>query len=66
MNSNWADRDHVHAFSGSTGGISANHFHSMSFNSGASGSGGGHTHSFTGTAIDLAVQYVDAIIAIKD
>jgi len=30
------------------------------------GGGGSHTHSFTGTAIDLAVQYVDTIIASKD
>jgi len=33
------------------------------------GGGGSHTHSggtFTGTAIDLAVQYVDVIIATKD
>ena len=30
------------------------------------GGGGGHTHTFTGTAIDLAVQYVDVIIATKD
>jgi hypothetical protein len=30
------------------------------------GGGGGHTHSFTGTAINLAVQYVDVIIATKD
>ena len=28
--------------------------------------GGAHTHTFTGTAIDLDVQYVDAIIASKD
>lgn len=42
-------------------------------NSGAyarsTGGGGSHTHSggtFTGTAIDLAVQYVDIIIATKD
>lgn len=35
-------------------------------NTGATGGGGSHTHSFTGTAIDLAVQYVDAIIATKD
>lgn len=34
-------------------------------NSGTGG-GGGHTHIFTGTAIDLAVQYVDVIIAVKD
>ena len=30
------------------------------------GGGGTHTHTFTGTAIDLAVQYVDVIIATKD
>ena len=34
--------------------------------SSASGSSGSHTHSFSGTAIDLAVQYVDAIIATKN
>lgn len=36
---------------------------------GATGGGGSHTHSggtFTGTAINLAVQYVDVIIATKD
>jgi hypothetical protein len=30
------------------------------------GSGDTHTHSFTGTAINLAVQYVDVIIATKN
>jgi hypothetical protein len=30
------------------------------------GGGLGHDHTFTGTAINLAVQYVDVIIAIKD
>lgn len=30
------------------------------------GGGGAHTHAFTGTAIDLAVQYVDMIIASRD
>lgn len=34
--------------------------------SGATGGGGSHNHTFTGTAIDLAVQYVDVIIATKD
>ena len=33
---------------------------------GAAGGGGAHNHSFTGTAIDLAVQYVDVILASKD
>jgi hypothetical protein len=30
------------------------------------GGGGSHTHSFTGSSINLAVQYVDVIIATKD
>ena len=30
------------------------------------GGGGAHNHSFSGTAINLAVQYVDIIIATKD
>jgi hypothetical protein len=34
--------------------------------SGAAGSGGSHDHTFTGTAINLAVAYVDVIIATKD
>jgi hypothetical protein len=34
--------------------------------SSATGSGDTHTHTFTGTAINLAVQYVDTIIATKD
>lgn len=34
--------------------------------SNSTGGGGSHDHSFTGTAINLAVQYVDAIIATKN
>ncbi len=30
------------------------------------GGGTGHTHTFTGTAINLAVQYVDVIVATRD
>ncbi len=37
-----------------------------SYNSGSTGDGETHTHSFSGTAIDIAVQYVDVIIATKD
>ena len=33
---------------------------------GATGGGTAHNHSFTGTAINLAVQYVDIILASKD
>lgn len=40
--------------------------HSHTFTTGAAGSGGSHDHSFSGTAINLAVQYVDVIIATKD
>ena len=32
----------------------------------SAGSSDSHNHSFTGTAIDMAVQYVDVIIATKD
>lgn len=32
----------------------------------STGGGGSHTHSFTGSSIDLAVSYVDVIIATKD
>ena len=35
-------------------------------NTASTGGGGSHNHTFTGTAIDLAVQYVDVIIATKD
>jgi len=35
-------------------------------NSGSTGGGGSHTHSFSGTAINLAVQYVDVIRASKN
>jgi hypothetical protein len=34
--------------------------------SSATGSGSTHTHTFTGTAINLAVQYLDCILATKD
>jgi hypothetical protein len=44
--------------------IDATHTHN--FTTGSTGSGGSHTHSFTGTAIDLAVQYIDVIVASKD
>lgn len=47
---------------GSGTGISV----STSTSIGNTGGGGGHTHTFTGTAINLAVQYVDVIIAMKD
>jgi hypothetical protein len=36
------------------------------FVTGSTGNGANHTHSFTGTAMDFAVQYVDLIIASKN
>jgi hypothetical protein len=38
----------------------------FSTTSGAAGGGGSHNHTFTGTAINLAVKYVDVIRATKD
>jgi hypothetical protein len=39
---------------------------STNFNTNNTGGGGSHDHSFSGTAINLEVQYVDVIIATKD
>ena len=49
-----------------TGG-GGSHDHAFSFSSGtASFTGTAHNHTFTGTAINLAVRYVDVIRATKD
>jgi hypothetical protein len=45
--------------------VSSNGFVSSTSSTSATGSGGAHNHSFSGTAINLAVQYVDVIIATK-
>jgi hypothetical protein len=51
---------------GNTGGGSA-HSHPFTFSSGSgSFTGTAHNHTFTGTAINLAVQYIDVIRATKD
>lgn len=56
--------------SGTTGGQSSNHTHNFSGTTdGGTGGGTSHTHTggtFTGTAINLAVKYVDVIMATKD
>lgn len=52
---------------GTTGGVTmgnANFVQNLGTSS--AGGNGSHNHSFTGTAINLAVQYVDVIIATKD
>ena len=46
-----------HSTGGGTAGVSYTDY---------TGSSSSHNHSFTGTAIDLDVQYVDLIIATKD
>jgi len=40
--------------------------HDHTFTTNATGGGGSHTHTFTGTSIDLAVAYVDVIMASKN
>jgi hypothetical protein len=67
---------HVHSYLGGAvngNGVTGSGLNKNTItNTGATGGGGSHTHSisgsptFTGNAINLAVQYVDAIIAIKD
>ena len=44
----------------------ANYPSTFGFTTSSQGSGDAHTHTFTGTAINLAVSYVDVIIATKD
>lgn len=54
--------NHTHPFT--TGNDSVDHTHS--FTTSVIGSDGGHSHTWTGTAMDFAIKYVDVIIAIKD
>lgn len=49
-----------------SGTVSADHSHAYSGTTANAGSGGSHDHTFTGTAINLAVKYVDVIMATKD
>jgi hypothetical protein len=72
---------HTHTFTYGTNDVNGGGGSYPMYNAGSSvkttaatGGGGGHTHSFTGTAhnhsfsttLDMAVQYVDLIIASKD
>jgi hypothetical protein len=72
---------HTHTFTYGTNDVNGGGGSFPMYNAGsavkttaATGGGGGHTHSFTGTAhnhsfsttLDMAVQYVDLIIASKD
>ena len=51
--------------SGSQYSYNTTHTHTFSGTTAGAGSTTSHTHGFTGTAINLAVQYVDVIIATK-
>jgi hypothetical protein len=52
---------------GGTGALNAGtQLYGLATATGNTGGGGSHDHSFTGTAMDFAVQYVDAIIATKN
>lgn len=69
---------HTHTYDGPTSGVPEFDGNGGAFGSRTSGATGGggshnhsltmdpHTHSFTGTAINLAVKYVDVIFASKD
>ena len=51
--------------SGSQYSFTGTHSHTFSGTTSGAGSTTSHAHGFTGTAINLAVQYVDVIIATK-
>ncbi len=55
-----------HVMIDGAGGFSSGQFSSISSCIANAGGGTSHTHSFTGTAINLAVSYVDVIRATKD
>jgi hypothetical protein len=66
---------HTHSYTGRTSGSGiggGKTAQAATQTTGSQGGGGSHTHSFsgsgsfTGTAINLAVQYVDVIVATKD
>lgn len=52
----------AHTHSGTTGGISANHTHSVSGNTGNTGGGGGHSHTLS----NMNLKFVDCIVAQKN
>ena len=61
-----SSNSHNHGFSGSAHNHTMpNHSHSINAHS-HSFSGSAHNHSFSGTSINLAVRYLDVIIAQKD
>ena len=70
-NNTGGNGSHNHTFSGSSFNLTQNaHNHTQDSHNHTQNSHNhtqdAHTHTFTGTAIDLAVQYVDVIICTKD
>jgi hypothetical protein len=64
VNNTGSGGSHNHGFTTPTANFSGNsHNHTQDSHNHTQNA---HTHTFTGTAIDLAVQYVDVIIATKD
>ena len=60
---------HNHTIRGTTvasGSASFSAGNSAGTSTGSAGGGGSHNHSFSGTAINLAVQYCDVMICVKD
>ena len=56
----------ANAGSRNTRSINMDASHTHTFTTDSTGGGGSHDHTFTGTAINLAVSYVDVILATKD
>lgn len=56
----------ANAGSRNTRSINMNASHTHTFTTDSTGGGSSHDHTFTGTAINLAVSYVDVILATKD
>ena len=56
----------ANAGSRNTRSINMDASHTHTFTTASTGGGGSHDHTFTGTAINLAVSYVDVILATKD
>ena len=57
---------HYHPLNIQSGGVSANHTHSTTISGATVAAGSGATHTHTAQAMDFAVQYVDALICMKD
>jgi hypothetical protein len=66
INTNYMNSNGVPSAATYSGEVYMDASHTHTFTTASTGDGGSHNHSFTGTSINLAVQYVDVIIATKD